>query len=134
MRKVIFFIPAAPEHVKKLSAHQFELMFVCVCVCVCVCVYVCVFVFVFFHCKGFSWLNKAINVMREIRPVMLRWGNISVSRTFAAIIEYHSRESQASNCAKKVLIKSGRAMRSKGKILKLSKTNTKSTKQSYLPP
>ena len=37
--KVIFFTPASPEHVKKLSPHQFELVCVCmrarVRVCVC---------------------------------------------------------------------------------------------------
>ena len=44
--------------------------------CVCVCVRVCIS----FHRKGFSWLNKTINVMPEIRPAMLCWGNYSVSR------------------------------------------------------
>ena len=58
----------------------------CVCVCVCVCVYVCacVYVFISFHRKGFSWLSNTINVMPEIRPAMLPWGNISLSRTFVA--------------------------------------------------
>ena len=49
-------------------------------VSVCVCVYVCVFVS--FHRKSFSWLNKSINVMPEIRPAMLCWGNGSVLSTF----------------------------------------------------
>ena len=45
---------------------------------------VCVFVFAFisFHCKDFSWLNKTINVMPEIRLAMSCWGNTSVSKTF----------------------------------------------------
>ena len=55
-----------------------------VCLCVCVCVCVCVYFLVFFHCKDFSWLNKTINGMPGIRPAMLCWGNISVSRTFVA--------------------------------------------------
>ena len=57
---------------------------VCVYVCVCVCVCAFVYVFIYFHRKGFSWLSKTINVMPEIRPAMLPWGNISVSRTFVA--------------------------------------------------
>ena len=67
---------------------------VCVCLCGCVCVYVCgfgclcvclcVYVFISFHRKDFSWPNKIINVMPEIRSAMLPWGNISVSRTFVA--------------------------------------------------
>ena len=56
----------------------------CVFVCVCVCVCVCVYFLVFFHCKDFSGLNKTINGMPGIRPAMLCWGNISVSRTFVA--------------------------------------------------
>ena len=46
--------------------------------CVCVCV------FISFHRKGFYWLNKTINVMPEIRPAMLCWGNGSVSSTFVS--------------------------------------------------
>ena len=56
----------------------------CVCVCVCVCVCLCVFLCISFHCKGFSWLNKTVNVMPEIKLAMLCWGNDSLSRTFAA--------------------------------------------------
>ena len=32
------------------------------------CVFVCMCVCISFHRKGFSWLNKTINVMPEIRP------------------------------------------------------------------
>ena len=55
---------------------------VCVCVCICVSVCLCVYVYVFISCyrRGFSWLNKTINAMPEIRPAMLCWGNSSVSR------------------------------------------------------
>ena len=59
-------------------------VFVCVCGFECLCVCLCVYVFISFHRKGFSWPNKIINVMPEIRPAMLPWGNISVSRTFVA--------------------------------------------------
>ena len=75
-------------------------LFARVCVCVCMCTYVYVWVFVrvcvcvggggwvcvclcvsmFFYRKGFFWLNKTINVMSEIRSVMVCW--FFVSRTF----------------------------------------------------
>ena len=63
-----------------LSQRLSYLLLVSVCVYVCVCVYMCVFVS--FHRKSFSWLNKTINVMPEIRPAMLCWGNDSVISTF----------------------------------------------------
>ena len=72
------FAPASPEHIKKISARSFELMSARM--------YVCVHVFISFHRNGLSWLNKTINVMPEIRPAMLCWGNISVSRTFVAAL------------------------------------------------
>ena len=31
------------------------------------------------HRKDFSWLNKIINIMPEVRPAIVCWGNISVS-------------------------------------------------------
>ena len=65
------------NHASKFS------LFVCVCACVRVRVRVraCVCVIISFHRKRFSWLNKT-NVMPEIRPAMLCWGNDSVSSTF----------------------------------------------------
>ena len=85
----------------------------CVCVCVCVCVFVCVCVCVrararvsvcvviYFHRKGFSWRNKTINVMPEIRPAMLCWANISCVKNLCRhVIDNHNRDLQVSNCAK----------------------------------
>ena len=46
-----------------------------------VCMYICVFPSTV---KASPDWNKTINVMPEIRPAMLCWGNYSVSRTFAA--------------------------------------------------
>ena len=56
----------------------------CLCVCVSVCMCVCVCMFISFHRKSFSRLNKTINVMPEIRPAMLCWGNHFLSSTFIA--------------------------------------------------
>ena len=55
---------------------------VCVCVCMCVCVSVCVCVCISVHRKGFSWLDRTIDVLLDIQASMLCWGNYSVSRTF----------------------------------------------------
>ena len=49
------------------------------------------------------------------------------------VLGNHSRDLQARNCAKES-VKPGRATRSKRQLLKLSKTNGKSAKHSYLPP
>ena len=57
---------------------------VCVCVCVCVYVCVCVCVFISFHHRGFSWLNKTINVIPEFSSSMLYRENVFVSRTFVS--------------------------------------------------
>ena len=55
----------------------------CVRVCVCVCVRVCVCVCVFpSTVKASPDWNKKINVIPEIRPAKLCWGNYSVSSTF----------------------------------------------------
>ena len=51
---------------------------VCVCVCVCACARACVFPSTL---KASPDWNKT-NVMPEIRPTILRWGNYSVSSTF----------------------------------------------------
>ena len=85
---------------------------VCLCVCVCVCIS--------FHRKGFYWLNKTINVMPEIRPAMLCWGNYCVKYLRHHVIDNHSRDLQASNC-ERVSIKPGRATRSKRQFIRLSK-------------
>ena len=66
----------------------------CVCLCVCDCLFVCLCVFIPFHCKGFSWLSKTINIMAEVRPAMLCWGNISVSRTFVTKLRSRSASAQ----------------------------------------
>ena len=42
------------------------------------------YVYVSFHRTGISWLKKT-NVMPEIRPAMLRWGNVFLSKTFFAM-------------------------------------------------
>ena len=52
--------------------------------CVRVCLCVCICVFISFHHKGFSWLDKAIDVMSEVRSTMVCCGNISVSSTFVS--------------------------------------------------
>ena len=62
--------------------------------------------------------NNECNARDQASNVVLR--NYSVSSTFAAIIDNHSRDLQASNCAK-VAINPGKATRSRGKLLKLSK-------------
>ena len=49
------------------------------------------------------------------------------------VIDNHSRDLLASNCAR-VSVKPGKAARSKRQLLRLSKTNGKSAKHSYLPP
>ena len=73
--------------------------------------------------------NKT-NALPEIRPAMLCWGNYCVKYLHRHFIDNHSRDLQASNCAR-VTIKPGRATRSKKNFLK---TNGKSAKHSYFPP
>ena len=55
-----------------------------VCVCVCVCVFMCLFPSTVEASP--DW-NKTINVMPEIKPAMLCWGNYYVSSTFVATSE-----------------------------------------------
>ena len=88
-----------------LSVSKTSCVRVCVCVCVCVCACVCVFVFIYFHRKGFSWLNKTINVMSEVqvRDGMLR-KYFCVKNLCHHVIDNHSRDLQTSNCAKKCQI------------------------------
>ena len=83
-----------------------------VCVCVCACV------FISFHC--FSWLNKTVNVMPEIRSAMLSWGNYCVKYLRRHLTD---RGLQASNC-ERVSIKPGRATRNTRQLLKPSKIPT----------
>ena len=89
-----------------------ELLLACLCMRVCIS----------FHRKGFSWLNKT-NVMPEIRPVIMCWGNNSVKYLRRHVIDNHSMDLQASNCAR-VSIKPERATKNKRQLLKLFKRTT----------
>ena len=95
-------------------------------------VFVCVFIP--FHHRGFSWqkLNNKCNARDQASDVALRI-SLCVKYIHHHIIDNHSRDLQASNCAR-VSIKPGGATRSKRQLLKLSKTNGKSAKHSYLSP
>ena len=94
----------------------------------------CVCVFIPFHRRGFSWLkqNNKCNARDQASDVMMR-KLLCVKYFRRHVIENHSRDLQASNCAR-VSIKLGRAMWSKRQLLNFLKTNRKSTKHSYLPP
>ena len=85
---------------------------VCVCVCVCVCLFP-------FTVEASPDWNKTINVMPEIKPAMLCWGNYCVKGLRRHVIDNHSRDLQASNCAR-VSIKPGGATRNKRQLLELS--------------
>ena len=63
-----------------------NLIYICFCMCVCV-----------YH-NGFSWMNKAINVMPEFRSGIVCWENNSVSSTFVTTSQTISRDLQAGNC------------------------------------
>ena len=99
---------------------------------------VCVFVFIPFHRRGFSWLkqNNECNARDQASDVVLR-KSLCVKYIHHHIIDNHSRDLQASNCAR-VSVKPGGATRSKRQLLILSKTQllmlSKSAKHSYLPP
>ena len=101
---------------------------------VCVCVFVCVRVCISVHRKDFSWLSRTMDVLPDIQAsdVVLR-KLFRVKNLCLHIIDNHSRDLLASNCAR-VSIKPGRAARSERQLLKLSKTNGKIAKHSYLPP
>ena len=94
----------------------------------------CVCVFISAHRKGVSWLNRTMDVLPDIQAsdVVLR-KLLYVKNLRLHVIVNHSRDLLASNCAR-VSIKPGKAARSKRQLLKLSKTNGKSAKHSYLPP
>ena len=66
-----------------------SLLVLCVCVCVCVCVFPSTV-------KASPDCNKTINVMPEIRPAML----CCVKNLCRHVIDNHSRDLQASSCAK----------------------------------
>ena len=91
---------------------------VCLCVCVCVCMCVCVY---FLLPERLLLTEQKTNVMAEFRSAMICCGNISVSSTkylsSHQVIGNHNRNLQASNCAKRVSIKLGRAIRSKRQLL-----------------
>ena len=86
----------------------------CVCVCVCVCV------FILFHRRGFSWLkqNNKCNARDQASDAVLR-KSLCVKYIHHHIIDNHSRDLQASNCAR-VSIKPGGATRNKRQLLELS--------------
>ena len=83
--------------------------FVSVCVCIS------------FHRKGFSWLtqNNKCNAKDQTSNVVLR-KLFCVKYLRRHVIDYHSRDLQASNCAR-VSIKPGRDTRSKRELLEPSK-------------
>ena len=85
------------------------------CVCVCMCVFISI------YCKGFSWLNRMMDVLPDIQAsdVVLR-KLLCVKNLRLHVIVNHSRDLLASNCAR-VSVKPGRATRSKRQLLKLSK-------------
>ena len=96
-------------------------MYVCMCVCVRACVRACVRVCLFpSTVKASPDWNKTIDVMPEIRPTMLCWGNYCVKYLRRHVINNHSWDLQASNCAR-VSIKPGRTRKSKRQLLELSK-------------
>ena len=72
--------------------------------------------------KGFSWLNRTMDVLQDIQAsdVVLR-KLFCVKNLWLHIIDNHSRDLLASNCAR-VSIKPGRAAR---KLLKRSKQTVK---------
>ena len=68
----------------------------------------------------------------QVSDVVLR-KLLSVKNLRLHAIDNHSRDLLASNCGR-VSIKPGKARRRKRQLLRLSKTNGKSAKHSYLPP
>ena len=80
---------------------------------------VCVFVFISFHRRGFSWLkqNNKCNARDQAYVVLRKL--LCVKYLHRHVIDNHSRDLQASNCAR-VSIKQGGATRNKRKLLELS--------------
>ena len=87
-----------------------------------VCMWVCVF----------PSIVEASNARDHASDVVLR-KLLCVKYLCRHVIDNHSRDLQASNCAR-VSVKPGRATRSKRQLLNFLKTNSKSVKHSYLPP
>ena len=82
-------------------------------------VHVCVCVFISFHRRGFSWLKQnKCNARDQASDVVLR-KSLCVKYIHHHIIDNHSRDLQASNCAR-VSIRPGGATRNKRQLLKLS--------------
>ena len=61
------------------------------------CVYVCVFIS--FHRKGYSWLNKAINVVPEFKSAMdgMLWKYFCIKDL--RVKDIHKNNLQAGSCA-----------------------------------
>ena len=92
-------------------------VYIYVCVCVCVCVRVCVFISL--HGKVLTEQNNKCNTRDQASDAVLRkWFCVRYLRHH--VIYNHSRDHQASNCAR-MSIKLGSATRSKRQLLKLSK-------------
>ena len=112
-----------------------------VCVCECVCIS--------FHRKGFSWLNKTINVMPEFRSAVVCWGNNSVSTVIRngksgksaflsvfyeygikylcrCLVDNHCRDLQSGNCAKECQLNRRSHEKQKITLINFLKTNGKS--------
>ena len=81
----------------------------------------CMCVFISFHRRGLSWLkqNNRCNSRDQTSDVVLR-KLLCVKNLRRHVIDNHSRDLQASNCAR-VSIKPGGATRSKRQLLELSK-------------
>ena len=77
-----------------------------------------------FHRKGFSWMrqNNKCNAKDQASNVVLR-KLFCVKYLRRHVIDNHSRDLQASNCAR-VSIKPGRATRSKRQLLEPSKNQS----------
>ena len=133
----VFYLSNKEESFLYVNCFYWEKIATCVSVCVCVCVCVCVYVGVFisFHHKGFSWLNKTINVMPVFRSAMVCWGNISVSRIFVftskTVIERTFKLETVQNSVNQTRQSH---KKKKATLINLLKSNGKSAKHSYLPP
>ena len=92
-------------------------IYVYIYMCVCVCVRVCVFISL--HGKVLTEQNNKCNTRDQASDAVLRkWFCVRYLRHH--VIYNHSRDHQASNCAR-MSIKLGSATRSKRQLLKLSK-------------
>ena len=85
------------------------------------CVCVCLFVFISCYCKGFSWLNKTINVMLNQVSDNMQRKYFCVKNLCRHVIGNHSRNLQASNCAKEFQLMRARPQEIKDNSNKLSR-------------